>query len=68
MELKRCPTPWCQSNTVHTTTYYTSGKDADGNVIRVVEVDHHCTKCRVSTPRLPREDADMLWNCSTGPA
>lgn len=59
--LKTCPTPWCDSNRVHTTTYFTSKKMGD-NTISVIEIQHHCSDCHVTTPRLSAAEADKLWN------
>ena len=64
VDLGPCPTPWCQSSKVHTTTFHRSKKDDDGTVKKWVEVDHSCPSCHVRTPQGLPPDMALLWNTS----
>lgn len=63
-ELATCPTPWCNSSSIHTTTFHKSKKGAKDGDLRVcyIDVEHSCKSCGVRTPQLSREDADAMWN------
>ena len=60
--LKKCPTPWCNSDRVITTTFYKKGRVREnGEAARIVEVEHSCPVCRVRTPQRPVDQANALW-------
>lgn len=61
-ELNKCPTPWCKSSTVHTTTFHSHKKGPDGVQIPTIEVEHSCSMCHVRTPKMERHLADLTWN------
>jgi hypothetical protein len=62
-DLLTCPTPWCNSKQVHTTTFINSNKDKEtGVVTQKVEVEHSCTVCNVHTPKMPAGEAAICWN------
>lgn len=63
IKLKTCPTPWCNSKSIHTTSFHTSKEDKVTKEVRqIILVEHICKDCGVRTPRLPANEATKVWN------
>ena len=62
-DLLTCPTPWCTSKQVHTTTFILKYENKEtGEITQTSEVEHSCTSCHVRTPKMPAWEAAICWN------
>jgi hypothetical protein len=57
-----CPTPWCTSKTIHTTTFINYDKNKEtGIMTQKLEVEYSCPSCHVRTPKMNELDAIACW-------